>query len=144
MLDHQIATHEGGGLGCCGRGEEAFGRRAFVHGAAQHEYDLAGEPTRLAEIVRRHHDLDAGLRDRADDVLDRLGGRRIEAGGRLVEKQDLRIAGERPRQRQALLLAPRQPAGGPVGDVQEADPRQELVDPRCTAPPAICRSGSTR
>src|ERR1043165_4474836 len=121
--DHQIAADEGGGFRGCGCGEEALGLGACVHGAAQHEGDLAGEPRRLAEIVRRHHDLDAGLGDGADDVLDRLGGGGIEACGRLVEKQDLRIACQRPRQRKALLLAAGEPARRPVGDVREADLR---------------------
>src|SRR5215813_4027314 len=102
--DDEIAADEGGGLAGCGYSEEALGIGAFVHGAVQHEHDLAGEPVRLAEVVRRHHDLDAGLGDRADDVLHRLGGGRIEARGRLVEKQNFRIARERPRQRKALLL----------------------------------------
>ena len=44
-------------------------------------------------------------RDGAHDVLHRLGGGGIEARGRLVEKQDFRIARERAREREPLLLA---------------------------------------
>ena len=48
--------------------------------------------------------------DGAHDVLDRLGGGGIEAGGRLVEKQQGRIARQRAGERQPLLLAAGQPA----------------------------------
>ena len=64
--------------------------RVSISAAAMQQHDLAGEPPRLAEIVRRHHDLDAARGDGADDVLDRLGGGGIEARGRLVEKQHVR------------------------------------------------------
>ena len=72
------------------RVEECVGRAALDHAAAMQQHDVAGEPSRLAEIVGRHHHLDAARGDGADDVLDRLGGGRIEARGRLVEEQHLR------------------------------------------------------
>ena len=81
---------------------------------------------RFAEIVRRHHDLDAARRDRAHHVLDRLGGGRIEACGRLVEEQNLRILGERARERQALLLAAGQLPRGPLGDRVQPDQREQF------------------
>src|SRR5262245_38647307 len=43
----------------------------------------------------RHHDLDIALAHRADDVLDRLGGRGIETRGRLVKKKHRRITRQR-------------------------------------------------
>ena len=92
------------------RCEEIRRRTVFDQPAAMQQHDIAGEAFGLAEIVGRHHHLDAARADGADDVLDRLGGGRIEAGGRLVEKQHGRVARQRARQRQPLLLAARKPA----------------------------------
>ena len=89
--------------------EEFRGRAVLDQPAAMQQHDVAGEPPGLAEIVGRHHHLDAARGDGAHDVLDRLGGGGIEAGGRLVEKQHGRIARQRARQRQPLLLAAGQP-----------------------------------
>jgi hypothetical protein len=86
----------------------------FDEYAIGQEHDVACEPAGLAEIVSRHYDLDAARGDARDDVLDRLGGEGIEAGGRLVEKQHFGIARQRAGQRQALLFATRKTAGGPV------------------------------
>src|SRR5712671_3856010 len=124
--DDEIAADEGGALRGCGCGEETLGARLLAHASAQHEHDLAGEPARLSEVVRRHHDLDAGLRDGAQDVLDRLGGGRIEARGRLVQEQHLGVAGERAREREPLLLAARQPSRGPARKMREARLSQEV------------------
>src|SRR5215468_4530687 len=54
--------------------------------AAMQEHDVAGKAPRLAKVVRGHHDLDVALGDGANQVLERLGGRGIEARGRLVEE----------------------------------------------------------
>ena len=48
--------------------------RGFDQPAAMQQHDVAGEPLGLAEIVGRHHDLDAARAHRAHDVLDRFGG----------------------------------------------------------------------
>ena len=69
--------------------------------------DIARKPPGFAEIVRRHYDLDAVSGDRPHDVLDGFGCSGIEAGGWLVEKKYSRIAPERSRQREALLLTAR-------------------------------------
>ena len=108
----------------CGAEKNASAGAALDDAAAVQQHDLAGEPPRLAEIVRRHHHLDAARGDRADDVLDRLGGGRIEARGRLVEKQHLRIPGERARERQPLLLAAGELARRPLAEPVEADQRR--------------------
>ena len=101
--------------------------------------DVAGKPARLAEIMGRHHDLDAAAADSADDVFDRLGGDGIEARGRLVEEQHGRIARQRPRQRQPLLLAAGQPSRGAVGQMAEADQFEQFVDARARVRRAACR-----
>ena len=51
----------------------------------------------------------------------------IEARGRLVEEQHLRLAGERARERQPLLLAAGQPARRPLAEPVEADQREQLA-----------------
>ena len=101
---------------------------ARLHDAAAVKHDdVAGEPARFAEIMGRHHDLDAAVAHSADDVFHRLGGGRIEARGRLVEKQHRRIARERPRQRQPLLLAAGQPSRGAIGEMTETDQFEQLA-----------------
>ena len=81
--------------------------------AAMQQHDVAGEPARLAEIVGRHHHLDAARGDGANDVLDRLGGGGIEARGRLVEEQHGRIARQRAG-RAPAAAARRRTAGAPA------------------------------
>ena len=120
--------------------KKCCGRRGLDHAAAVQQHDVAREPARLAEIVRRHHDLDAARGDRADDVLDRLGRGRIEARGRLVEKQDLRIARERARQREPLLLAAGQAARRAVARARRARPAPAVR--RCA--PRIARRAAAR
>src|SRR5437667_7965 len=91
--------------------------------------DLAGEPSRLAEIVGRQHHLDAAPADGANDILDRLGGSGIETRGRLVEEQHGRVAGESAREREALLLAAGQSPRGSARRVLQSDQGQQFVDP---------------
>ena len=96
---------------------------------------------RLAEVVRGHHHLDAARADLAHDVLDRLGGGGIEAGGRLVEEQKIGVARERARQRQPLLLAARQPARRPALEPADADVGHQLRDARCAPRARHVRGG---
>ena len=118
---------------------------AGLHDAAAVKHDdVAGEPARLAEIVGRHHDLDVAFADGADDVLHRLGGGGIEACGRLVEKQHGRIARERARQRQPLLLAAGQSARGAIGETSEADQFEQFARCGARAPRAECRRRAAR
>ena len=58
----QFAGEERPGLGGLRRVEERRGGAGFHDTAAMEHDDVAGEPARLAEIVGRHHDLDAALR----------------------------------------------------------------------------------
>src|SRR5262249_61417764 len=92
-----------------------------------HQHDVAGKPARLAEIVRRHYDLDAAERGGAHDPLDRLGGGWIEARGRLIEEQNLRRLGERAREREPLLLAAGKFSRRPVGERGEADLFEQIA-----------------
>ena len=107
-----------------------------IDAAAVKQDDVAGQPPGFAEIMGRHHHLDAALADGADDILDRLGGGGIEARGRLVQEQYGRVAGERARQREALLLAAGQSASGTIGQMFEADQCEKLADATSLAPRA--------
>src|SRR5262245_14698953 len=91
-----------------------------------HQHDFAGEPFGLAEIVGRHHHLDAARGDLADAVLDRLGRGGMEAGGRLSEEEELRLLGGRARERKPLLLAAGELARWPALEPGKADERAEL------------------
>jgi len=71
--------------------EKPFGRGAFEQTAAKQEQNFIGGPFRLAQIMGGHDDLGTLFMDRADQFFDGVGRRRIEAGGRLVEKQHLRV-----------------------------------------------------
>src|SRR5260221_7818200 len=90
--DEQVAANEFPGLDRSRRLEEGGCRGALDHPAAMEHDDLARQAPRLAEIVGRHHHLDAARDDGTDHILERLGRRRIEACGRLVEEQHGGIA----------------------------------------------------
>src|SRR4029077_6534947 len=77
--------------------KELVNRTAFDQTAAMQQHDVAGKAFGLAEVVCRYHDLDAARADGANDVFNRLGGVRVEAGGWLVKKQHGWIARERTR-----------------------------------------------
>src|SRR6516162_999651 len=93
----QLAVDEAARLLGFGREKENLGRTVLDHAAAMHEHDLAGEPLGLAEIVGRHYHFDAAHGHSANDVLDCLGCGRIEARGRLVQKENVRLLGKRAR-----------------------------------------------
>src|SRR5262249_6824799 len=124
--DQKLAGDEAARVGGLRRREECPGGGTLDHAAAMQQYDLATQASRLAEVVGRHHHLDAAQCDRADDVLDRLGGGGVEARARLVEAKHRRRLGERARQRQPLLLAAGEFSRGTVGQAVEADQRAEL------------------
>src|SRR3954466_9553469 len=84
----QIAAQEGGGFAGLRLVEKCRGISVLDDAAARQEYDVAREPACLPDVVRRHHDLDACVRDLLHDILDRLGWRGIEAPGRLLGKTE--------------------------------------------------------
>src|SRR5882757_1747056 len=78
------------------------------------EGDDAVEAAGEIEVVRRDQGGEAGMTDEIEEgVEDAVAGRVIEVAGRLVAEQDPGIVGERPRDRDALLLAAGEP-GRPV------------------------------
>ncbi len=95
--------------------------------AAVQEHHVVGQAAGLSGVVGDEDDAGAAAPRRGDDVLDREHRGGVEAGGRLVEEQHLGVGGQRAGQRQALLLAAREQAGGLVGLVGEADAVEERV-----------------
>jgi hypothetical protein len=105
FLDQQVARLKTAGLFGLGLLEENFGRRMFGDPAAMKQDYFTREAARGAEIVRGNDDFYAALCHRPQYVLDRLCRRRVETGGRFVQKENHGIARERARKREPLLLA---------------------------------------
>ena len=86
--------------------EDRRPRRTFHHAAGIHHRDLIGHLGNDAEIVGDQDDRHAGLRlQLAQQVEDLRLHRDIERGGRLVGDQQIRLAGERHRDHDALTHA---------------------------------------
>ena len=114
----------------CAVREKTVDRRALDEPPVGQEQDLVAEAPRLAEVVRRHHDLGAARVDLAHDVLDlarRLG---IEVRGRLVEEQH--FGTQRPRAREREASAARRPRARAraVGERAQADGGERVRDAR--------------
>ena len=62
-------------------------------------------------------------------AADDAAGVRVECRERLVEQEHGRVARERPRERDALPLAPREIAGPCAGEVRDPEALEQLVDP---------------
>src|SRR4051794_11125332 len=87
-----------------------------------------GERLRLVEVVRRQHDRLAEVAQAADRVPRRTAGGGVEARGRLVEEDELRVADQRQRQVQAPQLAAGQGPRQGVGLLVEADQGDDVRD----------------
>src|SRR3954452_17417511 len=100
--------------------------------------DAVAQRLGLVEVVRGQHDRLAEVLERADDLPRRAPRRRVEAGGRLVEEDQLGVADEREREVQPAQLAAAQRPRVRVGLLGQAGERQDLVDvarPRIEAGP---------
>jgi len=71
--------------------------------------------------------------DAIDELPELPAGQRIDAGGGLVQDQEVRVVDQRAAQAELLLHAARELAGGPVPERAEPRAREQLVDP----PPAL-------
>jgi hypothetical protein len=78
--------------------------------------------------MRGQEDRHTTAAQRVDQLMDVAGGDRIQAGGRLVEEQHLRVAEQRPGQSDPLAPALGQGAAGIVGPVGQADGPQSAVN----------------
>ena len=98
-----------------GRGHELGRRRELAQLAAMHHRDPVREHQRLDHVVGDHDRVSPSSRwIRAQLVLERDAGDRIERAERLVEQQHARARRERARDADALALAARQLVGKPL------------------------------
>ena len=106
-------------------------RPTVEHDRPTHEDEALDVVLDGAELVRDVDDRDAELtverRQQLGERLLRLG---VDAGGRLVEHEQRRLAGQRLRDERALLHPARERAERRVGDRREADPVDRLRDLR--------------
>ena len=103
---------------------------ALDDAAGVHHQDLVGAHHGREPV--RDHERGAADADAVELGLDRLLGRGVERGGRLVEDQDRRILQQRARDRDALLLAAGElePALADLGLVAVGQRHDEVVDVR--------------
>ena len=98
-----------------------------------HHGDAVGHRHRLLLVVRH---VDEGRADVAVDLreldLQPLAELQVERAERLVEQQHRGPVDERPRHRDALLLAAGQLAGQPVAELLEPDEAERLLDAPAT------------
>ena len=100
---------------------------ALDHVAAVHHHDVVGDRQRLVLVVRDEHGGDAEpLLHRADLVAHPAAQTLVEVAQRLVEQQHLRLADQRPGQRDPLLLAAGERRRRAVGEIGEADHVQRV------------------
>ena len=106
-----------------------LGGRAVEDDAAADEDDALDEPLHGAELVRDVEDRDAeSLVQLAEERAESLLSVDVDTGGRLVEDEELRLAGERLRDEGALLLAAGEPLDRRCRLVLEADARDRVRD----------------
>ena len=104
--------------------------------AAHHHGDAVGERLRLVHEVRRQHDGLAEVAQRADRRPRLAAGVGVEAGGRLVEEQQVGVAHEREREVEAAPLPARQRGDEVVAARVELHELDHLVDPPWPRVPA--------
>ena len=75
-----------------------------------HDGHAVAQPLRLLHVMRRQNDRAPGLLQPIDQIPQMAPRLRIETCRRLIQKQQLRIADQRARHGQPLLLPARQPA----------------------------------
>jgi hypothetical protein len=96
--------------------------------ARQHDHAIA-EHERLADVVgHEHHDTRRRAPQLVEEPLHLLARLRVERAEGLVHQQDARPEHERPRERDALVLATRQLRGAELGLVGEAHRGEDRVD----------------
>ena len=103
--DEEIARLKAAGFFSQRLLEENLGGGMFDDLAAVKQDDIAGETPRGSQIVGRYHDLYATVGDCPQDILDGFRRCWVQARGRFVQKQKLRISRETSCKRQPLLLA---------------------------------------
>ncbi len=100
------------------------GRSERGAGALRHRHDSVRQQERLVDVVRDHHggDRAPGLRAEPRELLLQASPRqRVKGAKRLVQEQDFRIGGERPRDGDSLAHPARQLTRTAVHGIAESD-----------------------
>ena len=107
--------------------------------------DHVGDRRQLRIVRHQHQRRPARAVDVEQQLDDRLPGGAVEIAGRLVGEQDRRIVGERPRDRDALLLAARELRRVVMAAIGQTDFVEQLLRARPAAfgTPAISIGTST-
>ena len=101
--------------------------------AAGDDPDPVGELVGLLEVLGGEEDGRALAVERRDLLPDRLAADRVEAGGRLVEEQHLRLVDERRGEVEAPAHAARVGADAAVGGLRSSPTRSISASPRRSA-----------
>ena len=100
---------------------DQLGRRALGDDASRvHHGDAVAEPLRLLHEVRDEDDRRAHVAHSSHQVPGHAARGRVEPGGHLVEKDELRIVDQRQGDEQALALPAGEPVKGGLALVREA------------------------
>ena len=133
---------------------DLFGRDPHLHhalaaqqladGPLAHEPAVGDDPDHvrhlldLAQVVARHEDGLAGRGEETEGVAHGHDAGRVEAVGRLVEEEELRVAEQRRGDPQPLLHAERIGGHRVPRAVAQADQVEQLLDPLVGGPRAGC------
>ena len=112
---------------------EGLGQRPGGHDAAGSQQEHVAEPGRDLLDVMGHQHRGWGRRvdrQRSEALDEILPGRDVEAGGRLVEQQQARVAHERPRELDPLALSGRERPEAPLGHGRHAQAVEQVRRPR--------------
>ena len=122
-------------------GVELRGRRQLLEPAGVHDADPVGDGERLLLVVgdeqRGRADVELDPADLVAQLDPHLG---VEGRQRLVEQQHRRLDGERPGQRDPLLLAAGELVGVAVLVLAEADEVEHVPGALAPRPAATCRA----
>ena len=140
-----IASTSARVYGCRGRSMTSSAGAVLDHPAGVHDHDPIGHPRDDGEVVRdvdhRHALLVAQPRELGEDPI---LGQHVEAGGRLVEHRDRRLADARHRDRDTLLLAARELVRVAAAEAAGRCPARRARGPRApsrrTPPPSGARA----
>ena len=112
---------------CTSSGVPVGDRRAVV----EHDHGVAQAHDEVHVVLDDQERQTAGVQ-LADVALDRLDHHRVDAGGRLVEQHESRLAHQQRRELEQLALAERQRAGAVVRDARQP----EFLEQRVARAPA--------
>ena len=112
-----------------GRHVGARERRAVVRDPpVAHDDRAVDERRHRAELVGDQHDRGAPDREGLERVGEHLLVGQVDTGGRLVEEEQLRLAGQSPGDQDPLLLSTGERRDAVAGPVRQSDDLERLVD----------------